>query len=491
MQNSQDLAQIQDLRNALAKGDEKHVKAQRDAKKLTARERIEKIADVGSFVELFAFVSSQEEAAGVITGYATVQERPVYLFAQDFTVHGGAIGKLQALKINKILDMALKTGAPVLMLCDSAGVRIDEGAEAMNAYAEIYRSMSRLSGVCPMISVILGPCIGGAALLAQLSDISIMARDVGQLMMFGPQVLSAMNGIDVNADKVGGADMMAAQGGCSLVAANEDEAILKALALLALLPGSNAEDAELLEGDDLNRLLPAIEPADTAALMAQVLDAGTMIELMPAYEDGMKTVMGRIAGRSVGVVATAAESLTAGALQKAARFVHFMDCFNLPVVSFINTRGVKVDSLNTQSWLMNAQSQLLYAFATATVPKVAVVTGDAIGQAYVAMGGKATADVTFAWPGAVISALTPEAAVAVLYADEVTADTGSTPEVSREKYAGEYVESTASAVIAAKAGLLDDIINPAETRKMLASALEMLASKRDYNPAKKHGNMPM
>ena len=272
MQNSQDLAQIQDLRNALAKGDEKHVKAQRDAKKLTARERIEKIADVGSFVELFAFVSSQEEAAGVITGYATVQERPVYLFAQDFTVHGGAIGKLQALKINKILDMALKTGAPVLMLCDSAGVRIDEGAEAMNAYAEIYRSMSRLSGVCPMISVILGPCIGGAALLAQLSDISIMARDVGQLMMFGPQVLSAMNGIDVNADKVGGADMMAAQGGCSLVAANEDEAILKALALLALLPGSNAEDAELLEGDDLNRLLPAIEPADTAALMAQVLD---------------------------------------------------------------------------------------------------------------------------------------------------------------------------------------------------------------------------
>jgi len=491
MDNSQDLQQILALRDSLNKGDEKRMKAQRDAGKLTARERIEKIADVGSFVELFAFVSAQEEAAGVITGYATVQQRPVYLFAQDFTVHGGAIGKLQAQKINKLLDMALKTGAPVLMLCDSAGVRIDEGAEAMNAYAEIYRSMARLSGVSPMISLILGPCIGGAALLAQLSDISIIAKNVGELMMFGPQVLSAMNGISVDAAKVGGADMMAAQGGCSLVADNEDDAIAKALALLALLPGSNAEDADLLECDDLNRLLPAIAPSDTATLLSQVLDSGTMIELSGSYESGMKTVMGRIAGRSVGVVATADETLTAGALQKAARFVHFMDCFNLPVVSFINTRGVKVESLDTQSWLMQAQSQLLYAYATATVPKLAVVTGNAIGQAYIAMGGKAAADITYAWPGAVISALTPEAAVAVLYADEVTADTKNTPEASREKYAKEYVQSTASAVVAAKAGLLDDIINPAQTRQMLASALEMLASKRDFNPAKKHGNMPM
>ncbi len=491
MDNSQDLRQIQGLRNDLNKGDEKRAKAQRDAGKLTARERIEKIADVGSFVELYAFVSAQEEAAGVVTGYATVQQRPVYLFAQDFTVHGGAIGKLQAQKINKLLDMALKTGAPVLMLCDSAGVRIDEGAEAMNAYAEIYRNMARLSGVCPMISVILGPCIGGAALLAQLSDISIMAKDVGQLMMFGPQVLSAMNGIDVDAAKVGGADMMAAQGGCSLVAKNEDEAIAQALALLSLLPGSNAEDADLVDGDDYNRLLSAVDPAMPAALLGEVLDAGTMIELMAAYEPGMITAMGRIAGRSVGVVATAAETLTAGALQKAARFVHFMDCFNLPVVSFLNTRGVKVDSLQTQSWLMNAQSQLLYAYSTATVPKLAVITGDAIGQAYIAMGGKAASDITYAWPGAVISALTPEAAVAVLYADEVAADTDNTPEASRAKFAKAYIASTASAVIAAKAGLLDDIIDPAETRKMLASALEMLASKRDFNPAKKHGNMPM
>ncbi|MBN1778551.1 MAG: methylmalonyl-CoA carboxyltransferase [Clostridiales bacterium] len=491
MANSQDLSKLKALRETLNQGDETRVKAQRDAGKLTARERIAKIADVGSFVELFAFVSEREEGAGVVTGYATVQQRPVYLFAQDFTVHGGAIGKLHAQKINKLLDMALKTGTPMLILCDSAGVRLDEGAEAMNAYAEIYRSMARLSGVCPMISVILGPCIGGAALLAQLSDVSIMARDVGRLMMFGPQVLSAMNGISVDAQAVGGADMMAAQGGCSLVKDNEEAAIAAALTLLSLLPGSNAEDAELLEGDDLNRLLPAIEPTDVESLVQYLLDAGTLLELMPTYEQGIKTVMGRLGGRSVGVVATAGGELTAGALRKAARFVHFMDCFNLPVVSLINTRGVKVDSLDTQSRLMNAQSQLLYAFATATVPKLAVITGDAIGQAYTAMGGKAAADVALAWPGAVISALTPEAAVSVLYADEVGADTDSTPEASRAKYAKEYVETVAGAVHAAKAGLLDDIIDPAETRKALVSALEMLASKRDYNPAKKHGNMPM
>ncbi|HPJ02401.1 MAG TPA: carboxyl transferase domain-containing protein [Candidatus Limiplasma sp.] len=491
MRNSQDLQQVQDLRQSLGQGDEKRVKAQREAGKLTARERILKIADVGSFVELFAFVSAQEEGAGVVTGYATVQQRPVYLFAQDFTVHGGAIGKLQALKINKLLDMALKTGAPVLMLCDSAGIRLDEGAEAMNAYAEIYRSMARLSGVCPMISVILGPCVGGAALIAQLSDISILAKNVGQLMMFGPQVLSAMNGISYDVQAVGGGEMMAKQGACSLLADTEDKAIEAALAILSLLPGSNAEDADLLESGDLNRLLPAMEPADTDALLGQLLDAGSMIELMGTNEPGMKTVMGRLAGRSVGVVATASDSLTAGAMQKAARFVHFWDCFNIPVISLINTKGVEVKSLHEQSWLMNAQSQLLYAYATATVPKLAVITGNAIGQAYVAMGGKATADVTFAWPGAVISALTPEAAVAVLYSGQVGADTDNTPEASREKFAQDYIETVAGAVHAAKAGLLDDIIDPAETRKMLASALEMLSSKRDYNPAKKHGNMPM
>ncbi len=490
MQNSQDLTRVQAFRDALNAGDEKRLKAQRDAGKLTARERIEKLVDAGSFVELFALVSENDEAAGVVTGYATLEQRPVYLFAQDFTVHGGAMGKMQAQKINKLLDMALKTGAPVLALCDSAGVRIDEGAGAMNAYAEIYRNMARLSGVCPMIAVVLGPCIGGAALIAQLADVSIMAKNVGSMMVFGPQVLAAMNGMDVKVEAVGGADMMAAQGACSLVAADEAEALAMAAKVVALLPGCNAEDAEIAESDDMNRLLSGVDAADVTALLAQLFDAGTMVELKNVYETGIRTAMGRIAGHSVGVVATEEGTLSAGALQKAARFVHFMDCFNLPVVSLVNTSGVKVDKLDNQSWLMNAQSQLLYAYATATVPKLCVVTGSAIGQAYIAMGGKANADVTYAWPGAVVSALTPEAAVAVLYADEVKADKAS-PADARAKYADDYIEKVAGAVNAAKAGLVDDVIDPAQTRKLLASALEMLFSKRDSNPAKKHGNMPL
>lgn len=490
MQNSQDLNKVQALRDALNAGDEKRLKAQRDAGKLTARERIEKLVDAGSFVELFALVSDSDAAAGVVTGYATVQDRPVYLFAQDFTVKGGAMGGLQALKINKTLDMALKTGAPVLALCDSAGVRIDEGAAAMNAYAEIYRNMARLSGVVPMVAVVLGPCVGGAALLTQLADVSIMAKNVGSLMVFGPQVLAAMNDVDVTVEALGGADVMARQGGVSLVAANENEALALTAQVLALLPGSNVEDADLLEGDDLNRLLTVTDPADVSGLLSQLLDAGTALELKAAYEPAVRTVMGRVGGHSVGVVATAPGTLTAGALQKAARFVHFLDCFNLPVISLINTSGVKVDRIDNQSWLMNAQSQMLYAYATATVPKLAVITGSAVGQAYVAMGGKANADVAFAWPGAVVSALTPEAAVAVLYSDEVKADSAQ-PAEARAKFAKAYAEDVAGALNAAKAGLVDDVIDPAQTRKLLTATLEMLVSKRDSNPAKKHGNMPL
>jgi len=325
MLNSQDLTKVQALRDALNEGDEKRLKAQRDAGKLTARERIAKLVDAGSFVELFALVSENGGAAGVVTGYATLQDRPVYLFAQDFTVHGGAMGKLQAQKINKTLDMALKTGAPVLALCDSAGVRLDEGADAMNAYAEIYRNMARLSGVCPMVAVVLGPCIGGAALIAQLADVSIMAKNVGSMMVFGPQVLAAMNGMDVKIEKLGGADMMAAQGACSLVAEDEEGALAMAAQTLSLLPGCNAEDAELTEGDDMNRLLSVADPDDVTALLSQLFDAGTMLEMKAAYEPGVRTAMGRVAGRSVGVVATAAGTLSAGALQKAARFVHFID----------------------------------------------------------------------------------------------------------------------------------------------------------------------
>ena len=464
MHNSQGLEKVLSLRQEILAGDEKRLKEQRDAGKLTARERIAKIADAGSFVELFALVSRNDEGAGVVTGYATIEERPVYLFAQDFTVRGGAMGQLQAAKIVKLLELAQKTGAPVLALMDSAGVRIDEGAQALSAYSEIYQKMARMSGVCPMVALVLGPCIGGAALLSQLADVSIVAEKVGQLMVFGPQVMAAMNGEQVDAEKFGGAKVAAEMGACALTAASEDEALLKARQVLALLPSSNLEDAEIVDADDLNRLLPAIDPADADALLNAVADQGTLLELYAAYEPSVKVALARLGGYSVGLVA-ANGKLTAS--------------------------GVEVNSVKEQGWLFKAQSQLLYAYAEATVPKVAVVTGDAIGQAYVAMGGKAMADVTYAWPSAVISALTPEAAVAVLYQDEVKADKELSVEEARAKYASEYVENVAGCLNAAKQGMVDDVIEPAQTRAMLISALEMLMSKRDSNPPKKHGNLPM
>ena len=269
-----------------------------------------------------------------------------------------------------------------------------------------------------------------------------------------------------------------------------DEALLKARQVLALLPSSNLEDTEIVDADDLNRLLPAIDPADADTLLNAVADQGTLLELYAAYEPSVKVALARLGGYSVGLVA-ANGKLTAGALQKAARFVRFMDCYGIPVVSLLNTSGVEVNGVKEQGWLFKAQSQLLYAYAEATVPKVAVVTGDAIGQAYVAMGGKAMADVTYAWPSAVISALTPEAAVAVLYQDEVKADKELSVEEARAKYASEYVENVAGCLNAAKQGMVDDVIEPAQTRAMLISALEMLMSKRDSNPPKKHGNLPM
>lgn len=490
MHNSQDLGQAMKLRRAILEGDEKRLKEQRDAGKLTARERVEKFADAGSFVELFALVCQNEDGAGVITGYATLDERPVYIFAQDFTVHGGAMGKMQAQKITKLLELAQKTGAPVVALLDSAGVRIDEGAAAMSAYSEIYGRLARMSGVCPIISVVLGPCIGGAALITQLSDVSIIAEGVGRLMVFGPQVMAAMNGVDVKPEELGGAKLAMEQGACALVAEGEDDALRKARAVLALLPSSNLEDCEIVDTDDMDRLIPSTDPSDADKLISAIADNGSVLELYAGYEPSVRVALARLGGRSVGFVA-ACGRLGAGALQKAARFVRMLDCFGLPVVNLINTEGVFVENLTKQGWLFKAQSQLLYAYAEATVPKLAVVTGDAIGQAYVAMGGKANADVTYAWPSAVISALTPEAAVAVLYADEVKADKELSVEDARAKYADEYIANVAGAVNAAKDGMVDDIIDPAHTRVTLISALEMLVSKRDSNPPKKHGNLPM
>lgn len=489
MANTQELKQVLARKQAILQGDAERIAKQRSQGKLTARERVAKLLDQGSFVELDALVSRNNDYAGVVTGYGTVEDRPVYVFAQDFTVHGGAMGEQQAKKICKVLDLAQKTGAPVVALCDSAGVRVDEGAAAMNAYASIYAKMAKMSGVCPMIAVVLGPCVGGAALIAQLADVSVEAENVGQLMVYGPQVMSAIAGKTYDAKMLGGASAMAAQGGVALKAKDEDEAIAMTVQLLGLLPACNAEDADIIETDDMNRVLPEIDAADGDALFAAMADVASYVELYADWGKEIRVALTRMGGRSVGLVLAEGE-LTPAACAKAARFIRLCDCYSMPVVSLVNSKGIAVPTAEGQAAAMVGAAQLLYAYAEATTAKVSVVVGDAIGQAYVAMGGKANADVTYAWPGACISALTPDAAVQVLYEKELQASEGDALQ-ARAQLESDFATKVAGAVNAAEAGMIDDVIEPAETRKYVIAALEMLSSKRESNPPKKHGNLPL
>lgn len=494
MSNTQELKRVLDKKNGILNGDADRIAKQRAQGKLTARERVAKLVDEGSFVETDALLSRNGDYSGVVTGYGTVQDRPVYLFAQDFTVRGGAMGVQQAQKILKVLDLAQKTGAPVIALCDSAGVRLDEGAAAMNAYAQVYTKMVRMSGVCPMIALVLGPCVGGAALISQLCDVSIMVEKVGKMMVYGPQVMSAISGKTYTDETAGGAKAMAAQGGVALTAENEDAAIALAWQVLDLLPACNAEDAPIVDTDDMNRLLPAIDANDSNALLGAMADAGQYVELYKEWGKEIRVALCRIGGRSVGIVASnAAENegmLTPAAAAKAARFIRLCDCYSLPVVSLINSKGVAVPEVNSQSWTMISVAQLLYAYAEATCPKVSVVVGNAIGQSYIAMAGKGNADMIYAWPGAVISAVTPEAAVQVLYTKELKE--GKEPALeTRARLEKEFSEDVADGVAAAAAGMIDDVCDPAETRKLVIAALEMLSSKRESNPPKKHGNLPL
>ena len=492
--SEQNLKQVLAKKQSILQGDAERIAKQRAAGKLTARERVAKLLDAGSFVETDALVSRNGDYAGVVTGSGTVQDRPVYVFAQDFTVHGGAMGQMQAQKIVKVLDLAEKTGAPVIALCDSAGVRIDEGAAAMNAYASVFTRLAKLSGVVPVIALVLGPVVGGAAMIAQLADITIEAENVGQLMGYGPPVMSAISGKTVDAKAVGGAKAMAAQGGVALTAKDEDEAISLAVQVLDYLPGCNAEDAAIVDTDDMNRILPVLDAADAESQLAAMADGAGGVGLFKDYGKEIRVALTRVGGRPVGlVVGNGKENdgvLTAQSASKAARFIRLCDCYSLPVVSLINSKGVAVPAVDEQAATIKAATQLLYAYAEATTAKVSIVTGNAIGQAYVAMGGKSNADVTYAWPGAGISALTPEAAVQVLYPDALKADKKPALQ-SRAELEAKFAADVADGVAAAAAGMVDDVIDPAETRKYVIAALEMLSSKRESNPPKKHGNLPL
>lgn len=494
MSTIQSLEQVLERKQAIRQGEAAWAAKQASDSKMTARARVEALLDPASFVELDCLVARDGLAEGVVTGYGTVDGRPVYVFSQDYTVKAGAVTSAHAAKIVKVLNLARKCGAPVVGICDSAGARLEEGALAMNAYSEIFASIARMSGVTPMIGMVLGPCVGAAAILPTLMDVTLAVPGMGQLMAIGPAVASEELGKNISAEALGGAEAQAKNGGVQLLCSDEKMAFEKARQLLALLPDNNLEDAPLETPEDLNRKLSAVTAAESLSIVEGLLDTASALILSEAYAPNMITALGRMGGRSVGIVANNAKiadgKLCADACHKAARFVRLCDCFNIPVISLINTTGLAATDAAGQAGLIKASGQLCYAYAEATCTKLSVVVGNAIGAGYIAMGGKSIADVTYAWPGAVISPMLPEAAVALYQKDALAAAKGD-PKQARKALADEYAATVADGVNAAMQGLVDDVIDPADTRKLLLAALEMLASKRDQNPPKKHGNLPL
>ena len=481
MSTLQDLNQVLSRKQAILES--AGVEKQKQSGKLTARERVSLLLDGGSFVEQSMLFAD----AGVVTGCGTVEGRPVYVIAQDFAVMDGAVGEKQAKKIVKVLELARKTGTPVVTLCDSNGARVGEGAAALEAYADIFAHMARLSGVVPMIAVVAGPCVGAAAMTAQLSDIVLVAKPAGALLVAGPQVLASTMGKDLKAEDLGGGKTAVEHGAAHFACETEEEAIATVKTLLGMLPANNLEDAPFAPEGDMNRLVEGLAAgADGREVITALADTGSVVELGKGFT-GAVTALGRMAGRTVAFVYTGKGDTCDKRMNKITRLVRFADCYNI----LVDSTGFELfPTIDRQMSVMKAASALVYAYSEATTVKITLVIGNAIGAAYVAMGGSANADATYAWPGAVISPLAGEAAIQIWCKDEIKNSTGDAV-AARKELAAKYEAEVADGVNAAAEGLVDDVIDPADSRKMVIAALELLSSKRDSNPPKKHGNMPL
>lgn len=481
-------------KQAIIAGDPDRIAEQKKLNKLTARERIELLVDSSSFVELDA-LAGRDGKAGVITGYGLIDGRPVYVYAQDYTSMGGAVGMDHQRKVLKVMDLAQKTGLPVLAIMDSKGARLTEGVDAVNAYAQIAAKTAMLSGVVPQIALVLGECAGSAATIAAMNDVVIVA-DSTRLFVNGPQVVEANTGKQVNAAKFGNAADCMKSGIAQLVAKTDAEAIALARSVISFFPGNNLEDApvDLSEPDVTDRLIPDFdEVSDARSVISALADNGRIVEFSSAYAADMVTALARVAGQTVGFIATQASSnegsLTVDGCAKAARFVRMMDCFNIPVVSLVDTIGMQITSDAGQAALARAGAQLTFALSEATTARIALIIGNAIGAGYMALASRASADMVYAWPGSVIAPLAAPAAVQVLMSEKLKA--AKDGQVEREALEKDYQDNIADGLNAAKLGYVDDVIEPSKTRIMLISALDMLSSKRDARPAKKHGNLPL
>ena len=485
--------------------------------KLSARERLDLLLDPGSFVELDRFVThrctdfglaaQQIPGDGVVTGYGRVDGRLVYVFSQDFTVFGGSLSETFAEKICKVMDLALRNGAPVVGLNDSGGARIQEGVASLGGYADIFLRNTLASGVVPQISVILGPCAGGAVYSPAITDFIFMVRGVSYMFVTGPNVVKTVTHEEVSFDQLGGADVHGGTSGVAHFVHDSEPACLAAVrALLAYLPANNLEEppVERVAANDPEdrreeRLLDLIpdtpaRPYDMHEVLRLVADRESLLEVQPEYAGNIITSFARLGGRPVGIVANQ-PAVLAGVLDiaaslKAARFIRFCDCFNLPVVTFVDVPGFLPGVAQEHGGIIKHGAKLLYAYCEATVPKLTVITRKAYGGAYDVMSSKhIRGDVNLAWPTAEIAVMGPKGAVEILFKKEIEQAPDREAETARR--IREYTETFANPYLAASRGFLDDVIDPRDTRPRLIDALRTLATKRDRNPARKHGNLPL
>jgi propionyl-CoA carboxylase beta chain len=496
-------------------GGEERLRRQHAAGKLTARERIDLLFDPGTFQEVDKLVTHRcsdfgmdEQIVpgdGVVAGQGRVSGRPVYAFAQDFTVFGGSLSETNAAKIVKIMDLAVKMGAPVVGLNDSGGARIQEGVLSLGGYADIFLRNTLASGVIPQISAIMGPCAGGAVYSPAITDFNIMVEGTSYMFVTGPDVIRTVTHEDVTKEELGGAMTHNAKSGVAHFAVPDDRECLRLIReLLGYLPGNNVDDPPLVETSDpldreeeaLDHLIPESpnQPYDMHDLVHAVFDDGAFLEVHRHYAKNIIVGFARLGGRTVGIVANQpahlAGTLDIDASVKAARFVRFCDAFNVPLVTLEDVPGFLPGTRQEFGGIIRHGAKLLYAFAEATVPKLTVITRKAYGGAYCVMSSKhLRTDVNFAWPSAEIAVMGPEGAVNVLYRREI--ESASDKEAARAKRVAEFKEKFANPYVAASRGFVDEVIRPRQTRPRLIAALAGLQTKRDRNPAKKHGNIPL
>ncbi len=516
MKSNDQLEHLKTLRaEARLGGGQKRIDAIHEKGKKTARERIDMLLDPGSFEEFdmfklhrcrdFGMESKQFPGDGVVTGYGTVNGRTVYVFAQDFTVLGGSLSETFAEKICKIMDLAMKNGAPVVGLNDSGGARIQEGIESLAGYSEIFQRNVMASGVIPQISAIFGPCAGGAVYSPALTDFVTMVKKQSYMFLTGPKVVKSVTHEDVTVEELGGADMHASKSGVSdYPAESGEDAINYIKSLLSFVPQNNIETTPLCPTDDpiertapeLNSFIPDSdnEAYDMKELILQTVDNNVFLEVKENFAPNLITGFARYNGMSVGIVANQPAHLS-GVLDidssvKGARFVRFCDCFNIPVVTFVDVPGFLPGTAQEYGGVIRNGAKILYAYAEATIPKVTVITRKAYGGAYCVMSSKhLRGDINYAWPTSEIAVMGAKGAVGVLYGRE--AKKQDNPSIFLQQKEKEYQDTVANPYVAAQRGYIDDIIEPARSRTRIIRALMLIRNKRDTNPMKKHGNIPL